>query len=49
MIEKRVSSNKEHLVHTTEAAIQGQIVSAISSTSKNAEGDDDDDLKDTKF
>lgn len=49
MIEKRVSTNKEYLVQITEAAIQGQIVSAISSKTNNNEGDDDDDTKDTKF
>ena len=49
MIEKRVSSNKEYLVQTTEAAIQGQVVSAFKSQNKNNEGDDDDDMKDTKF
>lgn len=49
MIEKRVSTNKEYLVQITEAAIQGQIVSAVSSKTNNNEGDDDDDTKDTKF
>jgi hypothetical protein len=48
MIEKRVSSNKEYLVMTTEGAIQGQIVAAVSSNNGNNNDDDDDDAKDNK-
>ena len=49
MIEKRVSSNKEYLVQTTEAAIQGQIVAAINNSNSKNNNDDDDELKETKM
>jgi len=44
-----VSSNKEYLVQTTEAAIQGQIVAAINNSNSKNNNDDDDELKETKM
>ena len=46
MIEKRVPSNKEYLVLTTETAVQGQLVGMASSSSSNDRDDKDKKSKD---
>ena len=42
MIEKRVQSNKEYVVTTTEATIQAQAASYNSKSNKDDSDDDDD-------
>ncbi len=41
MIEKRIQTNKEFLVQTTESAIQSQVLNYISNRNKKDEDEDD--------